>query len=443
MILKKLTISLAVFFFSTQSFAFEKAYAIPEAEGIDAKTCATALADLEEKAGIESPDDDNIYDACGFNNEKLVWARLASTVSAKEMKRAIYEVCERYPNHAYHKTYCEKSAALGYGPALIHMGVHNYEQGNSQKGDELFLNALKAGVTPDQEGRILETMGVYYLKNNDKRAQSYLEKASLKRSALANNVLAYLTFWKKDEIDNAERLTFDYLWRAILLNCKSAEENLGLFHLVRLKKLPYETALSHMKKNIYSCTPNKEKEKKSYNIKEFASCRCKTAIEAEQRFRSKPYLLKSTSGTTAIIEYPDGKTTLVSKNGNLPDGAHIDDIRKTAMILSYPDDRREILNIYKPDKCLEFCATHNITENLSLKEMETIINGIASNKVKIKPYHITFTPNECDTIAYYAPSLVDVSLPYKGKEECQLLKEKERYDPIMDLISETPQQEEY
>ena len=43
---------------------------------------------------------------------------------------------------------------------------------------------------------------------------------------------------------------------------------------------------------------------------------------------------------------------------------------------------------------------------------------IAGDSVHIKPYHLTFTPQECENITYYAKALLEENMPYVGQKEC-------------------------
>lgn len=393
------------------------------------EACESILARLE----TNELTDVSLYDECGFNNESLVWGKWSGYVSENKMKKALYEICRRFPVHEYHELYCEKSAQLGYGPALAVLGEIAFSQDNAEKGISYFIQALETKeLSEEQEGKIVEILGAYYLKKHDPKAVSYLKSAALKRSAVANNIMGYLTYSAPDQNEESDKLSFEYFWRGILLGCPSAEENLGLFQLVRLKKITKEMALKQMKKNLYSCTPVLETAETKSASEEMLSCRCKSVLENEKRFSSKPYFLIQTNGKTALLRLKDGKELSVSEKDNLPDGGRVAQVRKTAVILTYPHDRREILNMYKPDKCVEFCQEHQINENLSVEEMQKRISGAAG--IQIKPYRLSFTEQECEVIRYYAPSLVDINQSYVGKTECMNNKGNTK-DPILDRLS--------
>lgn len=374
-----------------------------------------------------------LYDKCGFNDEKVVWNKWAAYASENKMKKALYQICVRFPKHVYHELYCEKSAQLGYGPALAVLGKIAFSSDDRQKGMQYFIQALETKeLSQEEEGEIAEILGVYYLRNEGQKAIPYLKTAALKRSALANNIMGYLTFTEKNQSDENNKEAFKYFWRGILLGCSSAEENLGLFQLTRLKKITKEMASDQMKKNLYSCTPVWGDIEIKTDEVELAYCQCKSVLEKEKRFEAKPYLLIKTDSKGALLRLKDNKEIFVSEKDNLPDGGRVDQVRKTAVILMYPNNRREVLNMYIPDKCVSFCRHNQISENLSAGDMQKRTNGFPN--VKIKPYHLSFTEQECDVIRYYAPALVDVNKPYVGKEKCSM-NGKGVNDPVLERFS--------
>ena len=139
----------------------------------------------------------------------------------------------------------------------------------------------------------------------------------------------------------------------------------------------------------------------------------------------KPYLLLKTESKMAVLK--DVKTNeefSVTEQRNLPNGANVLEVRKTAVILKYPDDVREILNLYKKDDCVDFCKANQISSNLAPEEMRLKIEGVKET-IQIKPYHITYTSQECLFLSYYAEKLLPVGADYVGKEECKNLKPQE------------------
>ena len=71
--------------------------------------CESILASLE----TGEIQDGSYYDKCGFDDSLQVWTKWAGYVSEKKMKRAVFEICVRYPEHEYHNLYCEKALLWG------------------------------------------------------------------------------------------------------------------------------------------------------------------------------------------------------------------------------------------------------------------------------------------------------------------------------------------
>ncbi|MBQ8250901.1 MAG: hypothetical protein IJY92_03185 [Alphaproteobacteria bacterium] len=377
--------------------------------------------------------DSSLYDKCGFLNEDLVWNKWAGYVSEKKMRRAIYEICIRFPLHEYHELYCDKAIQMEYPPALVYAGEKAINKGDFQTGYNYLTRALSTQqLTNKEEGKVLEILGVHYLKTADPKAAAYIDKASQKESALANNLLGINYYIRKDEDLANEEILLEYFWRAILLGCKKAEENVGLVHLTKQGKITYERALAEMKKNMYSCEAT-QLEKSTSKDRELYSCRCKFAIDMDKRQSDRDYILRRTEAKMAVLEDRQGETVSVTEGRVLPNKARVSEVRRTAVILTYPTGEREILNLYKKDPCVDFCKQNGIYENLSVEDMRLRIDG-AKEVVKIKPYHLTFTPQECAFVEHYAKLLFPNKETYVGKEEC--LNQEIEVDPVLSRISE-------
>ena len=378
--------------------------------------------------------DSSLYDKCGFLNEDLVWGKWAGFVSEKKMRRAIYEICIRFPSHEYHELYCDKAIQMEYPPALIYAGEQAISKGDFQTGYNYLTKALSTQqLTSQEEGKVLEILGVHYLKTSDQRAAAYIDKAAQKESALANNLLGINYYIRKDDDLANEEILMEYFWRAILLGCKKAEENVGLVQLEKQGKITYEKALTEMKKNMYSCDAT-TLEKNAKSDSELYSCRCQFALDMDKRQSDKDYILTRTEAKMAVLEDKNGETLSVTEGRVLPNKARVSEVRRTAVILTHPTGEREILNLYKKDPCVDFCKQHGIQENLSVENMRLRIDGV-KEAVKIKPYHLTFTPQECSFIEHYAQLLFPNKETYVGKEECE--NQEISADPILSRISDS------
>ncbi len=385
--------------------------------------------------GLETGDvqDVSLYDDCGFSNEDYVWKKWAGYVSEKKMKRAIFELCIRYPNHEYHSLYCERALLLGHPAAYIRKGRELIEKDDYQSGYDYLTKALATNeLTRNQEAEVLEILGLYYMRTKNPKAFSYVSMAAQKGSPVAHNVLGYSFFTKRDEALGNEETATEHFWHAILIGCKTAEENYGLLQLAKQGKITNQKAEAEMRKNLSSCTPVSSDKKA--NDRSLYNCRCAFSIERDKRYKQKPYLLIRTESKMAVLkDTKTGEEFSVTERRNLPNGANVLEVRKTAVILTYPDDTREILNVYKKDACVDFCLENNITKNLSSEEMLLQIEG-EKELVQIRPYHITYTPQECAFITHYAEKLLPAGSDYKGKEECQNQMPEE--DMILKNVSE-------
>lgn len=372
------------------------------------------------------------YEKCGFKDTHIVWNRWAPLAAQKNAPKMLYEICYRFPDHLYHDIYCNKAYQTNYPPALAYKAKQLLLKNNLQEALKAAADALNAQqLSSEEEGDLLAAFGVYYVEKQDSQAGPYLETAAERRSALANHILGVLSYQNVQNADKDAKEAFQYIWRAILLGCPAAEENLGLLHLARQNKIGLETAKEKMRENMLSCAPTAENTQQdsaeSAIHEDIFSCACGTVLKTEEKNLQKPYILKKTDGNQAVLEDKAGEVYTVSAGDNLPGQGIVKEIHKTAVVLVY-NEERIILSLIKEDPCLEACHRYRITTDLSPEEMK---QKILNHSVRIQPYHLTFTPGECEAIAYYAPALVDVNLPYVGKKECQNQKE-----PSVNLIRE-------
>ena len=400
-----------------------------------ANNCEKQLLALEKSTdGI----DESVYDSCGFNDSVLVWNKWAPLAAQKNARKMLYEVCRRFPDHMYHDMYCQKAYHTKYGPSVAYQAEQLLKQ---EKIDDALKKAAEAintqEMTTRQEGDLLGAFAVYYLKKDDNRYQSYLREAAERYSPIANHISGIIAYQNAADTDKDAQTAFKYIWRAILLGCPSAEENLGLFHLARQNKLDFQVAKNKMRDNMFSCEGSPAESKNEPVSEAMLACHCKTALEHEQAFRQKPFILKKTEGTRAFLKTKDGETYNVAAGDNLPGQAVVSEVHKTGVVITQQDERI-ILNLYKPDECFTFCNTHHITENLTPEEMK---KRIVSDSVHIKPYRLTFTPQECENIAYYAKALLDENMAYVGKKECANQSNATQHN-LIDLLEKQSQSNE-
>ena len=377
----------------------------------------------------ETTNDLSVYDTCGFNDVKLAWDEWAGLASQKKYKKALYQLCVRWPSHPYSDMYCEKSANLGYEPAIIEQGHRLMEKGLNETAITYYARALKTqNLTDEQEGQVAEQLALYYLDEKSKgyapsKAVVFFTEAAKKRSALANNALGYLFYTGELGVPASDEMAFKSFWRAILLGCPAAEENLGVFHLARLQQIDRPTAIYHMKQVAFTCAGISEKQQETA-IRP-VGCGCEVMAEQIEKHKDKPYYLIDVSGSKATLKDKKGATIVVEKGNKTALDYHVLEVRKTAVILG-KNGNRVILNLTTDWECVNYCQ----------KMAEA---GIQSD-VHIRPYRLTFTPQECQDLMYYAPQLVDTSKPFVGQRECAGGSEAVS-DPLLDLLRDEPQKQ--
>lgn len=366
----------------------------------------------------------DIYTACGFDDKEKAFGEWTLWAEREKAGQAFYEICIRHQEDYKAKLYCQKAVQLENGPALLRQANDLYSQHDYTGAASFYTRALASPLLNESEkGDIAQKMGLLYLNPdsnyyNPVKGMPLIERAIERRGAEANNLMGvYALFGMQGVPQNAEK-SFEYLWRAVLLGCPAAEENLGLWHLAYQKKIDNKTVRDEMTKRLFSCVaPNftAPTELLKHN------CNCTEVAERERLANKNPYRL------TAISE--DGKTiTLQDKNGEkivaeigtkLPNKMKVNEIRKKASILT-SESSRIILNLAPVDDCPKLC--------LHQRESTKILTKT------IKPYHLTFTPQECSDILYYAERLVDTSLPFTGKKECAFSQDMDKTtDLLMNL----------
>jgi len=372
------------------------------AQNLSSEACERLLAAAETKP------DPVIYDDCGFNDENRAWNEWAPWAAAHDMKHAVFELCKRYPNHTYGPIYCEKAIKLNFGPALAYMGEKRLSAGKNKEALDYFNRAVKSGdLTENERVSIMEKLGTLYLT---KEAEEYapdagialLTRAANKRSAMANNALAYLIYSGEHRIKKDPQKALSFLWRSILLGCKAAEENLGAYHLARQGRIPVNEAVYYMSLQAFTCDPF---DKEDTDDSAVLGCDCAKILEQDAFFKKQPYLyLDLRADDKIVLQTPAGDVLSVDKTDILPDSVIIQEVKPTLLTL-IQNGKKIFVNRYHTGNCVNQCLKY-------------AANPPKKKPIAIRPYHLTFTEQECATIDYYAKKLVDTTLPYVGKEEC-------------------------
>ena len=371
------------------------------AQPLSDEACEQLLTQSEEKP------DPVLYDDCGFSDETRAWNQWAPFVTAHNLRRATFELCRRYPYHAYGPLYCDKAVEMSFGPALVMRAEEKLKADNIKEALVYFNQAIKSGDLNDEEIlKITETLGALYMdKNSSEYAPdsgiALLSKAAANRSAVANNALAYLSYSGDHRIKKDYNKALLFLWKSILLGCPAAEENLGAYHLAKQGKISEDDAQYYMSLQAYTCEPFDKTETDDAPV----GCDCVDIQKQEKYFQSQPYLyLNMQNDGTALLRNHAGETFAYAQGEILPDGSIIQNVSAN-LVTFIKDGKRLFSNRYHAGKCVDYCLKYAQTP----KKKEP---------VRIRPYHLTFTEQECANIAYYAPKLVDTTQSYVGKSEC-------------------------
>ena len=373
------------------------AVAAPLSDG----ACEQLLLASEEQA------DAKIYEDCDFGNEVKAWEYWAPFVSAHNMKRAIFELCKRYPDHPYGPLYCDKALQLNFGPALVERGIKSLKNGQTTEALSYFNQALKTNDLSDSEIKSLtETLGIIYLtpdtpEYNPQSGLALLTKASRERSAVANNALGYLIYSGRSGVKANDPKALEYLWRAALLGCPAAEENLGAFHLARQEKISRDDAVYYMSLQAFTCEPFDKNISVDLSV---SGCPCPDILEKETFLQSQPYLYLNLQDGKALIKDKDGNKQLISQGDFLSNNTIVQEIKGNLITLKQ-GDKKVFINRYHVGRCVDAC----------LKQAQ---QPQQRQPVGIRPYHFSFTQQECADILYYANKLVDTNSDYVGKKEC-------------------------
>lgn len=370
----------------------------------------------------EGNTDRSVYERCGFDDPVRAFEYWGPYVSNKNYRKALFELAVRHPEHEYAALYIRKSADNGYGPALVKVGHQAFAEGREEQAVSLYRQALQTNaLSAEEQGEIAEKMGLIYLDSKSadfdfEKAISFIKQAAENRQALSNNILGFYAYTGEQNFPKNDRVALNYFWRAILMGCPAAEENVGVFHLARLNKIDRPTAIGYMRERLTSCTPptfkepsELEKQEQEKFIRERSACDCPSVMELADRLKRQPYILLSIKDDVAKLADSMSREYMVQEGQQMRDGTEILEVRKTAVIIS-KGGKRFVLNLY-PVKCADLCS----------KPLPT-----ANKSVQIKPYHITFTEQECIDLLAYARELVDINQPFVGKEECMSVENKQK-----------------
>jgi hypothetical protein len=153
-----------------------------------------------------------------------------------------------------------------------------------------------------------------------------------------------------------------------------------------------------------SCQPfNKEK---SFQGNPVTDCDCADILEKENFYQKQDYFyLDMPRENQAVLKDKKGTKKAYSVGDTLSEGTVIQEIR-AGLVTLWQNGKKVFINRYHDGSCVTRCLARANTQK-AIRE-----------PIKIRPYRLTFTKQECADINYYASKLIDTSLPYVGKKEC-------------------------
>ena len=358
---------------------------------------------------------DSVYEYCGFDDETIAWYEWAPFVSASGYKKALYELCQRYPEHDYAELYCQKSADLNYPPAFFALAKKAYARGEmnlyeSHLNTVIQLNDIKDKTLLTTEADLAsrhayEALAKIYYDKEDvssrEKALQYLKIAADAGSASAAHTLGVALSWNKDT--QQQVLSEKYLWKAILMGCPAAEENLGLMNYLKQGRLYQQDALAEIEKRLFTCQASPKSEKKLFL--DAKDCDCPQVLSWFESQKDKPFLVTQIFTDSALLKDKNGFEHSVSKGDKVIDGYVVEDVRPTAVIVRRVNERHVLL--YRDDiACAELCVNPNVIPKRYVSQLP--------------PYTLEFSEFECYQLAKGIEALNNPMMPFKGLPECQL-----------------------
>ena len=358
---------------------------------------------------------DYVYNACGFDDKMIAWYEWAPFASAKNYKKALYELCRRHPEHEYSSLYCQKSADLDYAPAYYLLANEAKSKGQINLYETylkkvIALNNIKNKNILTTEAdfaarQAYEDLAKFYYEQS-KNASKEVIVNNLKIAADAGSLtaahsLGVLSIMLEDPTIQSD--SFVYLWKAILGGCSAAEENLGLINALMQQRLYKEDALSEIQKRMFTCKPSALTERKLFLSAK--DCDCPAVLSWYEAQKDKPFLVKEILKDTAVLLDENGEEYTVAKGDKVTDGFVVEDVRPTAVIVRKLTNRY-ILLFREDEICVDLCQNPNVIPKRFVKDLP--------------PYNLVYTPEECLNLARSIEHLNNPMKPFRGLPECQL-----------------------
>ena len=381
---------------------------LPENE----KVACEKLLQLAENKQI-----DGVYELCGFNDEGAAWYQWAPLMSANENRKALYELCKRYPTHDYSHLYCQKSADLEYIPAFYRLAkdaeekkenglYREYLEQIAEKND---IGNKKRLITEEDfvTRQVYEDLAKLYLADSDDKEREkglrYLQIAADLGSPSAAHTLGVLLYW--NPAPEQQALSKKYLWKAILSGCPAAEENLGLMGYLEQGRLYLEDAKEAIESRLYTCQSKQSPTASWDKILKVEDCACPEVLDWFKRQQKKPFLVIRLTDEEAVLKDPNGNTYLVRKGDKVVNGFVVEDVRSSAVIVRRPNERY-VLQYRSDTQCVDLCFNPNVIPKHYVKDLPA--------------YELSFTQEECENLAAGIESLNNPMAAFRGLPECQL-----------------------
>ena len=218
----------------------------------DTEACEPLIAAAEQESSPE------VYEECGFNDVQTAFVFWAPLAEQSKWKNALFELYRRHPAYPGIKAYLYKAAEFGHPSALVLVGDELFDAGKIPEAMRYYNAAIRGDLTEEEQGKITGRLAMLYADPKSthydtQKAVPLLKKAALQRQPLPNNVLGAFALFGMNNVQQNPEEAFKYFWRAILLGCPAAEENIGLFQLARQKKIDIPTLNTEIMKRAYSC----------------------------------------------------------------------------------------------------------------------------------------------------------------------------------------------
>lgn len=217
------------------------------------EACQALVVDSENDYNAE------IYTECGFSDLQTAIAYWVPLAEENGWANALYEIYTRHTTYPNIKKYLYKAAELHHPKALIIVADELFQQKKIPEAMRYYSAAIQSGdLDEDSQGLITGRLAMLYADPNSPyydiaKALPLLQKASQQRQALPNNVMGFLTLFGLAGVPQDAEEAFKYYWRAVLLDCPAAEENLGFFLLAREQKIDLKTLVQELSARTYSC----------------------------------------------------------------------------------------------------------------------------------------------------------------------------------------------